>query len=148
MVTGKLFIEKRKEQESLATIQSLLTIIRDQVDKLAGEDVISGSVTANWQAAETQILVLGAADTKYKLHSLLIDMNTIAGTLTTRLYIKINGTERRVYSQTYTVAVDGPALWLVNGTIGIHDELRLTAQSNNAADNGKAIAYEYMLEEM
>ena len=37
---------------------------------------------------------------------------------------------------------------LVNGTIGIHEMLRVTLQSNEAADNGQAIDYDYMLEAM
>jgi len=46
------------------------------------------------------------------------------------------------------VAVDGPGLWIVNGTVGIHEILRVTAQSDAVADNTKAIGYDYMIEAM
>jgi len=109
---------------------------------------VTGSTPGNWQAAEADIVSLGAANVKYKLHSLILDINALVGTVTIRLYMQVAGVERRVYQQTFTVAADGPGLWIVNGTIGIHEVLRVTAQSNNAADNGQAIAYDYLLEAM
>jgi len=66
--------------------------------------------------------------------------------VTVRLYMQINGVERQVYTQNFTVAVDGAGLWIINGTIGIYDVLTVTVQSNNAADNGASVGYHYMLE--
>ena len=119
-----------------------------RIMNLYGLPPVTGSTVGNWQAAETDIVSLGAANVKYKLHSLILDINALVGTITIRLYMQIAGVERRVYQQTFTVAADGPGLWIVNGTIGIHEVLRVTAQSNNAADNGQAIAYDYLLEAM
>jgi len=48
----------------------------------------------------------------------------------------------------FAVAADGPGLWIVNGTVAIHEVLRVTAQSDNAGDDGKSIDYDYMLEAM
>ena len=107
---------------------------------------IVGATTANWNAAEANVISIGANNTSYKLQSLVLDINALAGTVTIRLYQKVNGVERRVYEQAFTVAVDGPGLWVVNGTVGIHEILRVTAQSNNVADDGTAIGYDYMLE--
>ena len=45
-------------------------------------------------------------------------------------------------------ASDPPGLWLVNGTIGIHQALRVTLESNNIADDGQAVDYDYLLEAM
>jgi len=53
-----------------------------------------------------------------------------------------------VYDQTFDATSDPPGLWIVNGTIGIHEVLRVSLQSNNATDDGKAVHYDYMLEVM
>ena len=60
----------------------------------------------------------------------------------------VNGIERKVYEQTFNAATDPPGLWIVNGTVGIHEAIRVTLQSNDAADNGKAVDYDYLLEAM
>jgi len=62
--------------------------------------------------------------------------------------MQVKGTERKVYDQTFDATADPPGLWIVNGTIGIHEVLRVTLQSNNAADDDKDVDYDYMLEAM
>jgi len=118
-----------------------------QATKSVGPPPTSGPVIANWQAAEQNLVSIGANNVRYKLWSLMIDMNAIVGALTIRLYSQINGVERRIYQQIFTVAADGPGRWLVNG-VGIHEALRVTCQSDNAGDNGATIAYDYFLEAM
>lgn len=126
-----------------------LAAIKDQVDKLAGGSPITGSATQNWQTAEADVISLGANNTKYKLHSLLLSIHNLAGTnITVRLYMEVNGTERKVYEQTFNAITDPSGLWVVNGTVGIHEVLRVTLQSNKPTDNGQAVDYDYMLEEM
>ena len=129
-------------------ISANITSILTQINKLAGVAPGVGSTVANWQAAEANIISIGADNIRNKLHSLVLDINPLAGTVTIRLYQQVNGVERRVYQQAFTVAADGPGLWIVNGTVGIHEVLRVTAQSNNAADNGQAIGYDCSLEAM
>ena len=107
-----------------------------------------GSVAENWNTAEADIVQIGVADTSYKVHSLVLDITGLVGTVTIRMYQEVVGVERRVYEQTFTVAANGPGLWIVNGTVGIHEILRVTAQSDNAADNAQPIGYDYMLEAM
>jgi len=119
-----------------------------RIMNLAGLPPHVGSLAANWQAAEANIVQIGADNVKYKLHSLVLDINALVGTVTIRMYQEVVGVERRVYQQTFTVAADGPGLWIINGTVGIHEVLRVTAQSDNAADNDKAIGYDYLLEAM
>jgi len=104
-----------------------------------------GTTTQNWQAGEQNITTIGTAGVIQQLQSLLLDINALAGNITVRLYTNINGVERQAYSQVFSVAVDGPALWIVNGTLTINGTVRVTAQSNNAADNGQAIGWEYLL---
>ena len=60
--------------------------------------------------------------------------------------MSVNGTERKVYQQVFNAATDPPGLWIVNGTIGIHQILRVTLESNDPADDGQEIDYDYLLE--
>lgn len=116
--------------------------------KTSGLPPVSNSVVANWQAAEQTLVSIGAAGVRNKVQTLFIDMTPIVGALTIRCYHIVNGVQRQVYSQNFTVAADGPGRWTINGTVGIFGILRVTCQSNNIADNGAAIAYSYMLEAM
>ena len=123
--------------------------IKSQSDKLAGKAPVSGSTIANWNVAESDVVSIGAGGTRHKLHSLLLSIYNLVGTtITVRLYMKVNGTERKVYEQAFNATSDPPGLWIVNGTVGIHEVLRVTLVSNNAADDGAAVEYDYMLEEM
>jgi hypothetical protein len=127
----------------------VLAALEAKLDKLAGETPVTGSATHDWQTAESDVVSLGSNDTKYKLHSLLLSIHNLAGTaITVRLYSQVHGTERKVYEQAFDATTDPPGLWIVNGTVGIHEVLRVTLQSNNAADNGQAVDYDYMLEAM
>jgi len=119
-----------------------------RIMNLAGLAPHTGTATEDWNAAEADIVQIGAANTRYKLHSLLLNISALVGTVTIRMYQEIVGVERQVYSGSFTVAADGPGLWIVNGTVAIHEVLRVTAQSDNAGDDGKSIDYDYMLEAM
>jgi len=153
---GEFYIKGKKEKTDLSPVLAGLTqieatsdAIKARTDNLAGETPGSGSSVADWQAAEADIISLGVDDTRYKLHSLLLSIHNLVGTvITVRLYTKVKGAERKVYEQAFNAAIDPPGLWLVNGTVGIHQALRLTLQSNDAADNGKTVDYDYLLEMM
>jgi hypothetical protein len=160
---GEFYIEGKKEKTDisgiLAAVDELKTrldelevkgdAIKSQSDKLAGETPVSDSTIANWNVAESDVVSIGAGDTRYKLHSLLLSIHSLVGTaITVRLYMQVNGTERKVYEQAFDATADPPGLWIVNGTVGIHEVLRVTLQSDNAADDGKAVDYDYMLEAM
>ena len=121
-----------------------------KLDKLAGEAPVVGTATEDWNTAEADIVSIGANDTKNKLHSLILDISglTATATISIRMYMQVNGVEKKVYDQDFVVGTDPDGLWIVNGTVGIHEILRVTAQSDNAADDGKTIAYDYMLETM
>jgi len=73
---------------------------------------------------------------------------TATATISIRMYMQVNGVEKKVYDQDFVVGTDLDGVWVVNGTVGIHEVLRVTAQSDNAGDDGKTIAYDYMLEAM
>ena len=153
---GEFYIEGKKEKVDISQIlagQSELEAkgdaIRSQTDKLAGLEPVTGSTAHDWQTAESDVVSIGADNTKYKLHSLILSIHNLVGTtVTVRLYMQVNGVERKVYEQTFDATADPPGLWIVNGTVGIHEALRVSLQSNDPADNGKSVAYDYMLEAM
>ena len=105
-----------------------------------------GSTTHNWQVAEQTVTTIGGIGATNKIHSLLLDISTLTGNITVRLYHNINGVQRQTYSQVFSVAADGPGLWIINGTLAIHGLLVVSAQSDDAADNGRAIGWEYLIE--
>lgn len=104
-----------------------------------------GSTTADWQTGESIVTVIGGIGVINFVHSLLLDINALAGNITVRLYTNINGILRQSYSQTFTVAVDGPGLWIINGILAINGIVVVTAQSNAVADNGQPIGWDYIL---
>jgi len=141
----------------LDALRALLDAIEAKIDKLAGETPASGSVTGNWQSgtatsgeAGANVVIIGANDTKKRLHSLLLSIHDFqsGGKVTVKLFMQVNGTERKVYQEDFNKGTDTDGLWVVNGIVGIHEALRVELQSNRAVDNGVALHYDYMLEAM
>ncbi|MGI2336822.1 MAG: hypothetical protein ACRKGH_09340 [Dehalogenimonas sp.] len=153
---GEFYVEGGKARTSLAAIESAiaglearLEAVKSQTDKLSGEIPFEGSVVADWQTAESNLVMAGAPGARYKLHDFSIAVHNLSGSqVTVRLYKKINGAERKVYEQSFDAAADPPGLPVVNGTWAIHDPLRVTIKSNDPADNGKSVDYDFMLEAM
>jgi len=146
---GEFYVEGKQEKLSLQGILARLDEIEAKLDKLAGEEPVTGSVTSAWNTAESDVVSIGAEGTRYKLHSLLLGIHNLVGiVITVRMYMPVNGNEIKVYEQTFNATADPAGLWLVNGTIGIHQVLRVTLESNSAADNGKEVDYDFMLEAM
>lgn len=137
---------------TLRRLAASLGIVKVSTDKLAGETPASGSASKNWQSGigGRELVSIGANDTKYKLHSLVVNISalTLGATITVRLFMQVHGTERKVYEQAFTQGTDPDGLWIVNGTLGIHEALRVEVESNQAGDNGATIDYDYMLEAM
>ena len=114
---------------------------------------VSNSVVANWNTAPQIVCVIGAAKARYLVQSFIIDITGTIGNITLRMYISVNGVQREIFptksGTTFNVpAGDAPGVALINGTYGIANILTITAQSDNVADNGVAIGYEYFLEAM
>jgi hypothetical protein len=146
---GEFYIEGKQEKLNLQAILAKLDEILAKLEGPADIEPITGDTTTDWNTAESEVVSIGAADTPYRLHSLLVSIHNLVGTvITVRMYMLVNGTERKVYEQTFNAASDPPGLWLVNGTIGIHQALRVTLESNDVADNGQDVDYDYLLEAM
>ena len=153
---GEFYIEGKQTKvdlsqiiASLADLSAKIEALRTQVENPEGLPPVSNSVTADWQIAEAGVVSVGEANTSYKLHSLLVSIHNLVGTtITVRLYMKVNGLERKVYEQAFDGTTDPSGLWIVNGTVAIHEVLRVTLQSNAAADNGQTVDYDCLLEAM
>ncbi|MFC2005674.1 hypothetical protein ACFLVG_01775 [Chloroflexota bacterium] len=141
----------------LDALKTLLDSIEVKLDSLAGEAPVSGSTTGNWYSGTAtsgqtgaDLVTIGANDNRKKLHSLLINIGLLqAGAkVTVKIFMQVNGTERKVYQEQFTQGTDPDGLWIVNGSVGIHEALRVEAMSNKSADNGAVLEYDYMLEAM
>ena len=132
---GEFYIEGKKQQETL--------------EQLHGEEPVKGSTAANWQAAESEIVLIGEGDKRFKIHDLTLSIHNLSGSqITIRLYKPVYGIERCCYEQVFDAGSDPPGLPVINGTWAIHDVLRVTLESNDAVDNGRFVDYDYMLEAM
>ena len=149
--------EVNDSETKIDSLQGDVSDIKSQADKLSGELPESDSVTANWNSglassgnAGADLVSVGASDTRYKLHSLLVNIAnmTLGAAITVRIYTQVNGAEQEVYNQSFTQGTDPNGLWIVNGTVGIHEVLRVEVYSNQASDDGIAVDYDYMLEAM
>jgi hypothetical protein len=127
----------------------ILSQIKTQTDKLAGAAPVTGSATQDWQTAEADVVSIGEAGVSNKVQDLSLNISNLAGTIIiVRLYKNINGVERKVYEQSFNAATDPPGLPIINGTWATHDVIRVSLQSDNVADNGQAVDYDCLLEEM
>ena len=127
----------------------ILAQIKTQTDKLAGAAPMTGSATQDWQTAEADVVSIGEAGVSNKVQDLSLNISNLVGTLIiVRLYKNINGVERKLYEQSFNAATDPPGLPIINGTWATHDVIRVSLQSDNVADNGQAVDYDFMLEAM
>ena len=127
----------------------ILSQIKTQTEKLAGAAPVTGSTTQDWQTAEADVVSIGEAGVSNKVQDLSLNISNLVGTLIiVRLYKNINGVERKVYEQSFNAAADPPGLPIINGTWATHDVIRVSLQSDNAADNGQAVDYDCLMEAM
>ena len=136
-------------ETSLADLHTKVDGIKTQTDKLAGETPGQGSTTADWQVSESEVVSIGAVATNNKIHDLTLSIHDLVGTqITVRLYKAVNGTERKVYEQNFDASTDPKGVPVINGSWAIHEILRVTLQSNDLADNARAVDYDFILEAM
>ena len=126
----------------------ILSQIKDQTDKLAGLAPVTGSATQDWQTAEADVVSVGEAGVSNKIQDLSLNVSNLVGVLIIRLYKNVNGVERKLYEQSFNAAAEPPGLPIINGTWATHDVIRVSLQSDNAADNGQAVDYDCLLEAM
>lgn len=107
------------------------------------------TVTANWNTAAgtsgeagEDLVSFGADATKNKVGCLKLDVSacTDGAVLTVKLFEKINGTERKTYSQSFVVNTDPDGLRIITSDMVITDVMRCEVYSNTS--ESVAIAYE------
>jgi hypothetical protein len=153
-VTGTITPESAFDGQILAGVKFAILSLRSP--GAPATITPSNSVAANWNSGVAtsgnpgaDLVSVGADDTKNKLHSLLVNISALSdgATVRVRLFMQVNGAERQVYNQTFIKGTDPDGLWIVNGTVGIHEVLRAELHSTDPADDGKAVDYDFMLEE-
>lgn len=145
-------------------LEATSQLIKTATDKLAGEAPVEGTASANWNTAVgtsgeagEDLVTIGTAATRHKVHSLLLDVLALTdgAHIHVKLFQKINGNERKVYDQAFTVPTtaagetpppDTLGLWIINGTLVIHDTLRVEVYSDT--NENVAIGYTAILEAM
>jgi hypothetical protein len=164
---GRAYIENMQDQSAplsltdikdlLDAVKALLDAVKAQTDKLAGEAPVGDDVIDDWNTGVAtsgnvgaDLVTIGAAATRYKVHSLIVSMRnlTAGATVTVRMYQLVNGVEDEVYNQAFTQGVDPDGIWVINAPVGIHEALRVEVHSSAAADDGAIVPYDYMLEAM
>ncbi len=111
----------------------------------------SGSTGAkNWQTeVPLEVCTIGADGKYYRVQSLVLGTGELSGSvITVTLEMEVDGVVNTVYEQDFNRSVghDPPGLWIINGTLGIHEALVAKLKSNSPDDNGKAVRYDYSLE--
>ena len=109
---------------------------------------MAGSATQDWQTAEADVVSVGEAGVSNKIQDLSLNVSNLVGVLIIRLYKNVNGVERKMYEQSFNAATEPPGLPIINGTWATHDVIRVSLQSDNAADNGQTVDYDCLLEAM
>jgi len=144
-------------ESAIATAQGDITDIKTQTDKLNGELEAQGATTANWQSgtgtsgeAGADLCTIGSDGVRKKLLSFLISLHdlTAGANITVKMFMQINGTERKLPVKTFVIGTDTPGQWIIDKAVGIHRAIRVEVQSDNASDNGKSIGYDFMTEVM
>jgi len=120
---------------------------------LNGLIVYSGSSPQNWNSgvatsglAGDDLTTIGLVTADFMIHSLLVSIANLTpgANVTVRMYTDINGTNQEIYNQPFIQGTDPDGLWIINGTLGISSALRIEVYSDQAADDGAAVEYEYM----
>lgn len=153
----------------IADIEKLLTgkpfqELKEMIDELSLSRhsfvTVENSRERNWQSetgtsseAGADLASLGETGKTKLVHSLLVDIGglTAGAQITIKMFMKINGVERKLYppnGTVFTAGTDPDGCWVINGTLAIHDVLRVEVQSDNASDNGKSVAYTAVVENM
>ena len=127
---------------------SYLKGILNTLQSVVSPQVMVGSTTADWETAEADVVSIGGNDIKTQIGSCLINISqlTVGAAVMLRMYSQINGVETQFYESTFIVGTDLPGIPIFSGPIQVHEVVRITAESDTAGDNGRAIDWDYMIE--
>ncbi|MFA5401239.1 MAG: hypothetical protein WC359_12400 [Dehalococcoidia bacterium] len=116
--------------------------------------IVPGATTANWNSGVAtsgqpgaDLFTFGAVGQWWMLKEayMLLSAFNIAATVTVRAYETLMGAERMVATDDWTVAVDGPVIYLFFWFFSweMYGPVRIEVFSDQAADDGLAAPYEY-----
>ena len=120
---------------------------------IRGVIVYSGHGTPNWNSgvatsgeAGADVTPIGSAGGEYIVHSLFLNIVALTpgANVTVRMYTLIHAMEACVYRQTFVQGTDPDGLWIINGSLGISEILRVELYSDQAGDDGALVYHEYM----
>lgn len=111
-----------------------LTVLGDQLATIT-QTIAGCTIGEDGKAYRVQSLILGAGE-------------LVGSKVTVALEMKVNGVVNKVYGQSFNRSPGHhpPGLWIINGTVGIHEALKVKVKSNNPDDNGKTVRYDSILE--
>jgi hypothetical protein len=120
--------------------------------------IITETTTANWNSGVASsgnpggdLFTLGAVGQWWRLQEayLLLSAFNAAATVTIRAYEPLMGAERMVATDDWTVALDGPVIFLFFWVFAweIYGPVRIEIFSDQAADDGLAAPYECRVKE-
>jgi len=94
-----------------------------------------------------------SATTRKKIHFLGVDISglTADAKATIRLYTKVLNADASLtefYEQVFTVGTDPDLVPVIDGSMGIRNDLRVEIQSDNASDTSVSVKYCYITEDM
>lgn len=104
------------------------------------------SGTATSGATGEDLFLIGNDGEANWLLSLIVDLSALtpAATATIRLYQEVNGTERLVQVETFTVGTAPDGAQVISAARGIHEQVRAEMQSSGP-DDGAWADREFML---
>ena len=142
----------------VADVEAKLADVEAKLDKLAGGDAEGTASALNAyggtaSSGETGADVLTiSTTTRKKIHALMIGISGLSAgaAATIRMYTKAldaDATLTKFYHQSFTVETDPDLIPVIDGTIGIRNDLRVEIQSNNAADTSVSVKWHYIYED-
>lgn len=92
------------------------------------------------------VVTIGTAGVINIIQSLIVRIGgcTAAAVVTVKLFKDVNGTERKVYTQNFTVGTDEDSPWIISGQLFGYGQVRCEMYSNNVADVAIVVAYEFV----
>lgn len=129
-----------------------ITAIKAETDKLPGSDVDTESAALNIGAGEVTLFTIATA-TRLEVLGAFCSMAgttpvTGGASITVRVYLTINGTEVKIAENKYVKGTDPDGIIILDSTIGITGNLKVTLQSDNAGDNATTVPYQYVTRTM
>jgi len=136
-----------------------ITSIKTETDKTPGSEGEDTAATLNAHGGTATSGDTGAdvvtisTSTRKLIHFLGIDISglTATATATIRLYTKILNADAsltKFYDQDFVVGTDPDFVPVIDGSMGIRNDLRVEIQSDNASDTSVSVKYCYISEDM